>query len=229
VDIGALEIEMLNVVTMLWGDWGGKHALKYVHRLCDGVKKNLSLDYRFICFTDRPSSQFDGDVICLPMDVPDWRWNLRKLILYKPNNRLVGRVLAFDLDVVITGSLDDIAECRKPFVTCEAAYHKGKVGGSLIGFEAEDYLLKKCLWNPIIRGKQCVDLYESITGGSERKYLQYQMDNFPQLKIHFWQDELPGQVVSYKVDCQKGIPENARVVRFHGSPRPHEVGGVYWS
>jgi len=219
---------MLNVVTMLWGDWCQEHALKYVHRLRDGVKKNLSLDYRFVCFTDRPASQFDADVVVLPMDVPDWRWNLRKLILYKPDNGLTGRVLAFDLDVAITGSLDELAGCEEPFITCEAAYKKGKMGGSLIGFNAGDKWLTKLLWYPMTRGQRQVEEIESQTGGSERKYLQLQFDNYA-MKYHTWQYHFSGQVVSFKVNCQKGIPENARVVRFHGSPRPHEVGGVYWS
>ena len=45
-----------------------------------------------------------------------------------------------------------------------------------------------------------------------------------------WQDVLPGQIVSYKVHCCenrlgkgfvfKGVPDGARVIAFHGQPRP---------
>jgi hypothetical protein len=47
----------------------------------------------------------------------------------------------------------------------------------------------------------------------------------------FWQESLPGQIVSYKRDCQPGpceitgrirqggIPRNARVVCLHGEPK----------
>jgi hypothetical protein len=38
-----------------------------------------------------------------------------------------------------------------------------------------------------------------------------------------WQDAVPGQVVSYKVHCQKGVPPDARVICFHGAPRPFAV------
>jgi len=40
----------------------------------------------------------------------------------------------------------------------------------------------------------------------------------------FWQDRLPGAVVSWKKHCGQGIPADARVVCFHGKPRPWEVG-----
>jgi hypothetical protein len=40
----------------------------------------------------------------------------------------------------------------------------------------------------------------------------------------FWQDLFPGEILSWKVDCKMGVPEAARVVYFHGLPRPWEVG-----
>ena len=39
-----------------------------------------------------------------------------------------------------------------------------------------------------------------------------------------WQDILPGQIVSWKADCKQGVPKEARVVYFHGNPRPWTVG-----
>jgi hypothetical protein len=40
-----------------------------------------------------------------------------------------------------------------------------------------------------------------------------------------WQDLFPNQIVSYKVDCRANgyAPEDARIVAFHGNPRPHEI------
>jgi len=42
----------------------------------------------------------------------------------------------------------------------------------------------------------------------------------------FWQDDYPGKVVSYKVHCKDGPPDDAAVICYHGKPRPHETG---WS
>lgn len=38
-----------------------------------------------------------------------------------------------------------------------------------------------------------------------------------------WQDILPGAVVSWKKHCGSGVPDGARVICFHGRPRPWEV------
>jgi hypothetical protein len=45
-------------------------------------------------------------------------------------------------------------------------------------------------------------------------------------KARRWQEALPGQAVSYKVDVVPAgrIPDGARVVCFHGQPRPWHVG-----
>jgi hypothetical protein len=49
-----------------------------------------------------------------------------------------------------------------------------------------------------------------------------------------WQQLLPGQVVSYKAHVRKSthamysgngtVPDGARVICFHGRPRPREIG-----
>jgi hypothetical protein len=33
----------------------------------------------------------------------------------------------------------------------------------------------------------------------------------------------PAHVVSYKYHCRQGLPDDARVVCFHGKPDPHEI------
>ena len=206
----------ITIVCFLWGNWGGGRGVEYVNKLYFGVKRHLSISHRFVCLTDRIKGEgFAKGVELLCLDVPNWRWNLKKMFLYKPDNGLYGRVLAFDLDVVIIGNLDDIARYRGEFATCEAAYHRGRMGGSLLGFSSGFGLTR--LWEPLISNPRRV---ENKTGGSERKYLGLQLKN---KDVDFWQDLYPGQVLSYKVDCQKGVPENARVIRFHGRPRPHDV------
>jgi hypothetical protein len=42
-----------------------------------------------------------------------------------------------------------------------------------------------------------------------------------------WQDILPGAVVSYKVHSRRGVPPGARVVCFHGKPRPWEISAAW--
>ena len=39
----------VNILTL---KWGAKYGPEYVNRLYAGVKRNLQLDFRFLCFTD---------------------------------------------------------------------------------------------------------------------------------------------------------------------------------
>lgn len=218
MDKRSLEI---TIACFLWNNWCEPFGIHYVNRLYRGIKRNLSLPFRFVCITDRNFIiGFDEGVEILHLDVPDWRWNLKKMFLYKPNNGLWGRVLAFDLDVVITGSLDDIARYQRDFITCEAAYRPGRAGGSLLGFDLGSNkkigFLGGRLYEPLLTNPGRI---ENKTGGSERKWLNLQLKD----KMDFWQELLPNQIVSYKIDCKCGLPKDARVVRFHGNPRPHSV------
>jgi len=207
----------LTICCFSWGGWCQAKGEMYVNRLYRGVQRFLKKPFRFVCFTDDENMRVEEEVELLPMDVPFWRWNLRKQLLYKPDNGLTGRVVCLDLDVVITGSLSELVMYDGPFITCEAAYHKDRVGGSMIGFEAGT--LVEELWSPLISNPT---MYERETNGMERRYLEMRFDSLG-FKPDFWQHKYPGQVLSYKLDCQEGLPDNARVVRFHGIPRPHDV------
>jgi len=206
----------LSIACFLWGDWCKIHGMDYVEKLRQGVKKYLPLPHRFICFTDKPSRSFHPDVEVISIaGLPDWQWNLRKMYAYYWDNGLTGRVLLFDLDVIITGDLSDLANYKGgDFITCKGAY-TNKAGGSLMSFPAGRW--NDELWLPLVDDDGTI---ENKTRGSERKYYQMAMKG----QMEFWQDLFPGQVLSYKVDCNYGVlPHGARVVRFHGQPRPHEA------
>jgi hypothetical protein len=212
----------LTVVCFLWGLWGIPKAIDYVNNLFQSVNRHLNIPHRFVCFSDRAGIAIHPDIemITLSKDEIDLRWNLTKMVVYKPDNGLTGRVLLFDLDVVIVGCIDELAQYDGEFITCKAAYVKSGIGGSLIGFEA-GYGAEE-LWKPLMGGKR--GFHEAMTDGSERKYFDMRLRRHGH-HIDFWQDLYPGQVLSYKVHCQKTncAPDNVRVVRFHGHPRPHEV------
>lgn len=199
---------MVTVACLLWGSWGGPDPLSYVYKLRDRMRGALSEPFRFVCFSDR---EIPGvDVIRFD---PRFRWNLNKMILYKPGNGLEGRVLAVDLDVIPVGSWDGFASYDGRFAVCESFGQPRLAGGSIMSFEAGtmDYL-----WHDLVA---CPGKWHDRTEGSERLYYRTQVKN-----PDFWQDLLPGQVKSYKWHCQQGVPHGTTALVFHGSPRPHEVG-----
>lgn len=205
---------MLTIACFKWGTWGGGRGAEYVNRLYNGVWNHLVRPFRFVCFTDDPTG-FDKGVIVRPMG-PDWNWNLRKMWAYSPDAGLAGRVLLLDLDTLVTGSLSDIADYGGPFCDVEDFYEGQRLhGGAVVSFEAGSQIAAR-LWTPVVNQYEAIN---AAVNGSERYYYRMIMDQAGDR----WQDILPGQVVSSKVHCADGIPDNARLVCFHGVPRPHDV------
>ncbi len=98
--------------TVICIKWGTRYGADYVNRLASMIWRNTARPTRVICFTD-DAKGIDPRVTIAPL--PDYpniperaRWTgWRKLSLWQhPLADLEGDVLFFDLDVVITGSID---------------------------------------------------------------------------------------------------------------------------
>jgi hypothetical protein len=92
--------------------WGTKYGPEYVNRLYAMVRRHLSGDFRFVCLTD-DNTGIRSEVQCLPIPpldlppgIPERGWT--KLATFSQDlHGLKGTALFLDVDVVITGSLDD--------------------------------------------------------------------------------------------------------------------------
>ena len=65
--------------------------------------------------------------------------------------------------------------------------------------------------------------------GTARGDQAFMKDHWPDGpgSIWLWQDELPGQILSFKRDVLRGADcGNVRVIASHGKPRPWESGGA---
>ncbi|WOI52793.1 glycosyltransferase family 2 protein [Parvularcula sp. LCG005] len=100
----------VNVICMKWGT---RYPAFYVNRLYAGVCRHLSRPFRFVCFTDDRTG-LDPRIEALPlpdMTLPDsYRWTpWRKISVWQyPLAGLEGDCLFLDVDLVITGSLDEM-------------------------------------------------------------------------------------------------------------------------
>jgi hypothetical protein len=204
---------VLTVACCLWGDFPDTGwSERYVERLRNGVSRNLDVSHRFICFADRLLDVEGIEVRRL--SPPSWFGNLPKTFIYSPEAELQGRVLLFDLDNVIVGSLEEMAAYGGPLCV-RGRLQSGKdrqPDGDMISFEANSGTAME-LW----RQAQRPDI-EKVTRGKEREFILHAAPHCDQ-----WQDVCPGQVVSYRHHCKGKLPKNARVVSMHGRPRPHEV------
>lgn len=98
-----------NKVNVLCVRFGSKYGIEYVEKLRNMISRNLTIPYEFFCLTD------------INIDVPGvtnlvqknagynkgW-WH--KIHMFDPGLKLSGRILYFDLDVVIHTNIDKLAQ-----------------------------------------------------------------------------------------------------------------------
>lgn len=183
--------------------------VEYVTRLKAGVEANLKATVRFICLTDKPLPNVE--CMMLRHDWPGW-WS--KIELF----RLPPPVLYFDLDTIIVGDLTDIAaHAQKSRFTMLRDFYREKGFGS--GMMSWSVWMNGVYEAFAAAPDVAMSLYR---GRGDQSYLEDQ-----KLNPATWQDTLPRQVVSYKVDVKdKGVPKDARVCCFHGNPKPRDIGWI---
>lgn len=202
---------MLVIATVQTDNYLGR-GREYVAKLYSGVRRHLTRPWRGVCLTDDPATVPDGIEAVAPPERLDGWWH--KLLLFRPGMFEPGtRVLYFDLDTLIRGSLDDIAGYAGRFAVLDRmpyglasgvmAWEAGQADRIWTEWEAN--------WRPIHpRGDQgwiqCVE---------------------PQCET--LRQRYSGQLVSYKADCLAAghPPAKARVVYFHGRPRIHECAAPW--
>lgn len=221
--------------------WGGLFGPEYVNRLFSGVRRNLAGPVRFLCMTERPEGLHpDVEVLDLPREpfaaemeralaAADRQGAMRKVSLFRsgliPGH--AGPVLGFDLDVVITGPLDDLLAFAPGKVAMRADWVEARRGrptghGSVFRFDPDRH--------PWLYDTLAADPAGAVARarGSEQRYtsaLAQERGAFAYLP--------PRQVVSFKHDClglppvswlrPARLPADARVVCFHGRPKMHEA------
>ncbi|MEP6343564.1 MAG: hypothetical protein ABJ275_09630 [Maricaulaceae bacterium] len=99
--------------TIICMKWGTRYGSDFVNRLWRAIQRNTARPTRLVCFTDNPNG-VDEAVDCLPLpeiNLPKTLINTpwRKLAVWQdPLADLQGDVLFLDLDLVITGNLDEL-------------------------------------------------------------------------------------------------------------------------
>lgn len=196
---------MLNVVCVKVGN---KYGPEYVNILFDMVRRNLKEGHegKFWCLTDDPSG-LDSQIGIIPSlpGITGW-W--AKLTMFRPGVFPVGeRVLYFDLDVIITGALDDVAAydgdfaILREFNGCEGWQSSIMAWRSGYGYE---------IWDKWIEQDK-----PEVCGG-DQEWIEQVLG-----KADMLQDLYPKAFLSYKLQCRIGEPpRGAKVVVFHGEPKP---------
>jgi hypothetical protein len=195
-----------------------------VFRLRSMVDRNMTLPHDWVCVTDRPEL-FEGTGIRpVPFEptthVPGKLFD--KVELFHPNlaAKIGSRVLNFDLDVVITGSLDEIAGRREPVVLWR--------NPSRVPWDRpEGISTRRARYNAslvLITAGACAKVWKAYDAGYAPRAFGTDQDFISAVMgddVPYWAQE--HGVYRYARDdglahgVREVLPENARIVFFPGS------------
>lgn len=201
---------MLNIICVNAGNYLG-NGVEYTNILANMVARNISKEtvYKFICFTDTPGEyDCEIDVRPLPVEGLNGWWN--KIGLFKDGIFPDGdRILYLDLDTAIVAGLDDVIKYDGDFAILRDFHRPNGLQSSVM------------MWRANTQGKIWEyfedDGYPNIVGGDQVWIEKCEP------KHQILQFLYPGAFVSYKLHALREIPKAAKMVIFHGHPRPDEI------
>lgn len=181
---------------------GGVYDARYVRALYNSLCVWAGTNFEFVCLTD-----LEEDVpgkITLRDNLPGW-WS--KIEIFK----FCGPAIYFDLDTVIVGSLlpfiSEIERCpQDQFFMLKAFNSFRRYASGIMAWNGDFSFIHSNFKKGLISKFHW-----------DQKYIANarQPDGFVQ--------ELCPGVYSYKHHCKQALPVDARVICFHGEPRPHQV------
>jgi hypothetical protein len=212
--------------------WGALYPAVYVNVLHSAVQRNLSGPLRFVCLTNETEGLAPGieahPIPDLGFSERHWRHGAwPKLSVFLPDlYGLSGRALFIDLDSVIVGALDPLFE-----------------GGGFraIGGGPQWRRGGRPVDPPLLTGVFAFDLgalghiteaFRADPGGAFDAFRLEQ--RFVERHVGAWEPWPPEWVISFKRHLRRPVPldrmlpprlppADARIVAFHGDPRPIEV------
>jgi hypothetical protein len=201
---------MLNVVCVQTQNYCGLGP-DYVANLRRQVRQHLKVPHRFYVLTDDAASNYPR-MLVKPSVYRGW-WE--KLRIFKPNMFREGRVLFLDLDTVIVGNIDHLADYQGHMAMPHDFWNPKGLGPAVMLFDPE--------WAAFIYQEWAAEGFPMDDPRGDQAWIENRQQGRMRREVDIMQDLWPGQFHSYKTTCTNGIPEGARVICFHGKPRPHQV------
>lgn len=203
---------------------GTKYSSIYVNTLYNMCRRNITGDFRFICFTDDKSGIYP-DIECFPPPTSEkyisgWFYKLsffqEKLI------NISGDILYLDLDVVIVNPIDEffLYPSDKLCIIEDWLWKKlnqRKYNSSVMKWRVGEY---SDLFSSFIK-----NYYKNKKYTGDQDFITDYVKN-----VNFWPDDW---CASYKLNkCFDGFKPENKIIIFHGKPNPDEIKGGwvrdYW-
>lgn len=207
---------MINFVCWLYRSQTGhrSYTADHVHRLATMFTRNYSKQHRVVCITDQPDG-IECETLPMPLVLPE---NYRRLWIFSKEaaELIPGRIFVLDLDVKITGRLDDYLDRPEPFVVMrDPQFNQHRYSSSYLftagtrtdiweSFDPQESPAVMAEWYPRVTG------YKQV--GSDQAWLNY----------YLW-DQDPPTFNQYRARLVGNeLPPDAKVVHFPGALKPWE-------
>lgn len=212
----------LAVVTYLYRGRAG-YTAEHANTLYRSVRRNLTTPHRFFVVGDNPVG-LDPAIIFVPCDaslLPLGGCYVRLPLWSAASRAIFGdKILLLDLDAVVVGSLDGAVARSEPVVIWRDA---------LAGRRPDFIYNGGCILMDAGARPEVWDRFDpehsppAVTASGIKMFDQawIAMQLGPDMPVFTAADG----VLSYKFDGvrEKGLPAGARIVFFHGRPKPWEV------
>lgn len=220
--------------------WGTKYPAYYVNRLYAGVARHLKRPFNFYCMTEhtediRPevrilplANEPFAQTIASTLEESKRKGAFGKISLFKPD--LIdnpGPILGFDLDVVITGPLDELFDFAPGKICMRHDWLAARRGrpdghGSVFRFD------------PSLHGYLYHDFANDPAGSIRSHKFSEQKYTSTVAQKHGDFEYFPGEwISSFKRDAMRvpplnfllepHLPTSTRVMCFHGNPKMEEA------
>lgn len=135
-----------------------------------------------------------------------------KLELFAPWNKDLRPAIYFDLDTFIFGSLEPFERLDKTQLWLIDNFNQPRTGETGLMLIPDNDAL-------------CQRIFTTDITGPDGPYIQ----GFPHRRLN---REISG-IYSYKNHCREACPDDARIICFHGFPKPTDLkkgwGKIYWN
>lgn len=221
--------------TIICMKWGTVYGPEYVNILDAMLKRNLTVPYKFICFTDDRTGVHDHietrEIPEIPLGDALHFSGWRKLASLSPKLGIEGTVLFLDLDLIIMDNIDCFLT-HKPgkFCIIENWTQPGQnIGNSSVyRYEADAH-------HDVFEdfSKNYETIYQDKVITNEQHYLTWEVAK--KHEVVFWPDEwcrsfkrhsLPGRLLRRFVSPK--IPAGCKILVFHGPPKPIDAAYGRW-
>lgn len=203
--------DCVTICTLLWDandrsfGFSRMYDESWAEKLYRGFQRNLTVPFRFVCFTDR-HRRFKEPI----EQEPIWAEGEIGYDVCTQPFRLDAPMILTGLDTVVVGNCDALA------AYCMDEAHK-------VAVPRDPFApYRACNGVVLCSGGKKAEFFDGHDGENDMEWIR--------LNEHAFIDDLfPKAVVSFKGYTQHfGIEDETAIVYFHGEDKPHQLGRLDW-